>query len=309
MPAFRAGFLITMRKKYTFFYLFLLCLILIDKPLFAQFLIPQQDNFSSAFLVNNTSLKTKYQSYGTEAMLGSVEKYNIFSKVHWGEFQSSPSNYFPKYLYEGEINLHILSKDESFLFSAASKADKIFHSMKESDMGFTYTHDINAWSNKQSTWVFVLSYSSRRSFWGGIPIPFLSYRYMSENFVFLAPFYARWNFNKKLYADCQWLPINRYKTSIKWSHLEKFSLELQNGINLEQFFMADRANSDEALYLENSYFILKPVIKLSNKAELSISAGWLYNNRYYHGESYDDRNNKVHVKNGLAAGISLKLFI
>ncbi|MCR4820041.1 MAG: hypothetical protein K5838_02845 [Elusimicrobiales bacterium] len=294
-----------MKKIFSFFFFFVL---LSDISAYAQFEMPENDNINALYRADSTSLNMKNQSYGGNIKLGTAAGHNVYARGKWAEYQSSGYGYFPKYLYEANISLFAASEIQTISLYADSKSDKLYHSDKETDFGFSYFRTIKSWSTPQSTWMFALNYSSRRSFWGGIPIPFLAYRYISRKFIFMAPFYAQWNISETWSANAQWLPVECYKAGIKWMPSKSFFIELQHGINSESFFIANRPEEDESLYLKTAYLSLNPVWKIGEKAELSLMAGWIFRSKYYYGDSYSDVNGLVRTGDGFAGSAALKIF-
>ncbi len=283
-------------------------LICLPVTVSAQFELPEKSNINAAYSADDTLLNVKYQSYGLNVKLGTVSGHAVYLKGLFGEYQTAGTEYFPKYLYDSRISISAMSGMETFVFSADSRSDKIYRTSRETDFGFNYFRTIESWSTPQSTWMFALNYSSRRSFWEGIPIPFIAYRYLSEKFVFIAPFYAQWNMSRIWSLNARWFPVDGYAAGIKWQPSETFSLELRNGLESELFLISGRADPDESLYIQKFYVALNPVWKISSRAELSARAGWIIRSRFYHGDSYSDVNDSVRTGDGLAGYASLKLF-
>jgi len=294
------------------FILFLLAGIflpmLLNPAVFAQFDMPEADNFSLSFMADGTSAEIRHQSYGASKRLGTAARHEIYLRARWGESRTSAREYMPKYLYGAGISVSAFSQKDSLIVSADSNSDKLYRSIKETDIGVNYFRTIEKWSSRQSTWMFVLNYSSRRSFWEGVPIPFLAFRYMSEKYVFIAPFFGQYNLNRQWGIYAQWVPLYLYKTGIKWKPSEKFELDFQNGISADQFLISGRDNDKEALYIKKSYLKIMPKWKINRYAEISGYAGWVFRSSFYHGEGYSDVNDKVKTGEGAEAMAALKFF-
>lgn len=294
--------------KKTLFFFAAAFLIFLPINVRAQFEMPEASNIKASYSADDTSLNVKYQSYGLNVKLGVLSGHEFYLKGLFGEYQTSGIEYFPKYLYDSRISLSAISKTETIILSADSKSDKIYRTEKETDFGLNYFRTIEPWSTPQSTWMFALNYSSRRSFWEGIPIPYLAYRYLSEKFVFIAPFYAQWNMSRMWSVNASWFPVDGYAAGLKWQPSEAFSLELRNGLESELFLISGRADADESLYLQKFYVSLNPVWKIAGRAELSAKAGWIIRSRFYHGNSYSDVNDSVRTGDAIAGSAALKLF-
>ncbi|KAF0124773.1 MAG: hypothetical protein FD189_2199 [Elusimicrobia bacterium] len=104
---------------------------------------------------------------------------------------TSGHGYFPGELYKASLGLSAFNGGVSFSLGARSDSDRPYNSSSETDLGFNFTKELGA-SGARGAWLAGLNYSSRRSFLRGVPIPFLSYRYISDKWTFFAPFLVQW---------------------------------------------------------------------------------------------------------------------
>lgn len=295
-------------EKIFFSVLFASMLAFFCTAAYAQFEMPEPQNLKAEYQSYGDDLDVRQQMYSSNIRLGIVSEHQVFLRGKWGEYQTSAMGYFPKYLYDAGLSVAAFSEKGGLNLYADSKSDKPYHSSKETDFGFSFFRNIDQWSNEHSTWMFVLDYSSRRTFWKGIPIPFLAYRYMSEKWVFIAPFYGEYRFAPGWSVNALWIPLYQYRAGLKWEQSERFRIELTNGIGADQFLVADRSDDEEALYIRRHYLYLSSEWKFCEKAALSGGIGYIFSSSFYHGDGYSDVNDKVMTGNGVYGGAGLKVF-
>lgn len=286
-------------RKITFVFTFIVSLILGNNA-YAGFGLdmPEPDYLTASFMAEDTSSHLKFQSYSANKKLGILGGRELYFKGNWGEYRTFAENYVPKYLYDTGFSFSAFSQKDSISIYADSKSDNPYNSLKETDIGFNYFRTIEKWSSGHSTWMFVLNYSSRRGFWDNIPIPFVTYRYVSEKFIYMLPFFAQYNFDGQWSVYAQWVPLYIYKAGFKWKPSDKFELDLQNGVLSDFFYIAGRENEDDTLYLKRSYIRLMPKWNLSKTVELSGDLGWIFRSSFYHGDGYRDENDKIRTGGG-----------
>lgn len=285
--------------------LFLSVILLMPVNVFSQGLfIPQKDNASANYSYSDSGLNLQRTHYSAFANTMNVHGYNLFLSEEYGEIHSDTQGYFPDRLYQAGLKAELVNKDSSVSMFVESLSDDLFYSSDESDFGFTYAKDWIA--QGKGTWIFTLNYSYRRTFWRGIPIPFLSYRYVSRELVLYAPFFGMWNINDKFSLSAMWQPVKFYNLDLNWKAGKNISLHLMNGISLEQFLIAKRPDKKHSLYLVNNSLSLKPVWSINDKAELSCLLGYNFGGEYYTGKSYSDKNNKTTFSKGFMYGMSVK---
>ena len=269
---------------------------------------PEKDNVNASFMAEDTASHLKFQLYGTNKKIAVLGGRELYFKGKWGQYQTFAKDYVPKYLYDAGIAFSAFSQKDSISIYADSKSDNPYNSLKETDIGLNYYRTIEKWSSGQGTWLFVLNYSSRRGFWDNIPIPFVTYRYVSEKFVFMIPFLAQYNFSSQWSVYAQWVPLYLYKAGISWKPGKKFELEMQNGVLADFFYLAGREQEDETLYMKRSYLKLIPKWKISDSAELSGNLGWIFRSSFYHGDGYRDENDKIRTGGGAEFMGNLKIY-
>ncbi|MBO4555628.1 MAG: hypothetical protein J5706_02625 [Elusimicrobiales bacterium] len=290
------------------------CLLIIaamafaPQMLFAQFEMPEPQNVKAAYSADGTSLRVQHQEYSANINLGTAADHQVFLRGKWGEYHTAGTGYFPRYLYEASVSAAAFSQKGSVFLFADSKSDKPYHSSKETDFGFNFFRNIEPWSNERSTWMFMLNYSSRRTFWKGIPIPFLAYRYMSEKFMFIAPFFGEYKFAPQFSVNAAWIPLYQYRAGLKWQPSKEFKAELANGIGADQFLVAGREKEDDALYIRQYYLSLSSEWQFCKKAALSAGIGYVFRSSFYYGDGYSDVNGEEKTGNGLSGSLGLKLF-
>lgn len=283
----------------------LLCLLALAAPAAAQFSGPPETALTAAFTNTDDILMMRRSSLNGGAMLGNVGIFKLNLNANLTHIQSSASGYFPGEIYRTGLNLN--ASDHGLRLAAIlnSDSDKPYHSAKETDLGFNIMKELPE-PGTRGVWMLGLNYSTRRSFLRGIPIPYISYKYASENLMIALPFILRWQAGKELAFSAMWQPVKYYKLGVNWRPNKVFSADLEGGTSLEQYLVARRTDKGDSLYLETSYLTLKPALKLSRHLELGASLGWQFSGRYYTGRRYDEYHYKHRTGSGGISGLSLK---
>jgi len=283
----------------------LLCLLGLAAPAAAQLGGPPETALTAAFTNGDDTLALRRSSLNGGAMLGQAGIFKLNLNGNLTHIQSSASGYFPGEIYRTTLNLNANTQDLHLTAILNSDSDKPYHSAKETDLGFNIMKDLPE-PGTRGVWMMGLNYSTRRSFLRGMPIPYISYRYASDNLMVALPFILRWQARKELAFSAMWQPVKYYKLGVNWRPSKVFSADLEGGTSLEQYLVARRTDKGDALYLETTCITLKPAWKLSRRLELGASLGWQFSGRYYTGRSYDDYNYKRHTGSGGISGLSLK---
>ena len=239
-----------------------------------------------------------------EAALGSAAGFSLRASADLAHLRNIEGGYFPGELYKAGFGLTAENKKIRLAVNLNSNSDRPFNSPSETDLGFTFSKTFA--ESKGSAWLWGLNYSTRRSFMRGMPIPFITYRYTSRNFMFALPFLARWQASSTLALSASYQPVKYFKAGLNWRPLPFFRADLEGGIALEQFLPAGRSDKSQALFYEASYVSLKPSLAFSRGFELTPALGWQFSGLYYTGARYDDYKAKTRLRGGPALGLAAK---
>lgn len=272
----------------------------------AQWGGPSAGTFAAPyFSLGGGDLRERRTGLDAAVTLGGAGGYALSLTGGLEHIATSGHGYFPGELYKASLGVSAVNGGVSLSLGARSASDRPYNSSSETDLGFNFTKELGA-NGARGVWLAGLNYSSRRSFLRGAPIPFLSYRYISEKWTFFAPFMAQWRPGGDMSYSFRWQPVKYFRLSAAWRPPGPFSAELEGGIGLEQFLLADRPDAGEALYLETPFIAFRPSWRLPGRAALTAEAGWRFDGRYYTGRKYDDYGLSTDIDGGAFAGLSLK---
>jgi hypothetical protein len=261
---------------------------------------------ASFFYSSPDGIISRRSGLSGEAALGSAAGFKLRASAGLAHLRNTAGGYFPGQLYKAGFGLTAEREGTRLALHLDSNSDRPFYSPSETDLGFTYS---STFSEKNgSAWLWGLNYSTRRSFARGMPLPFISYRYTSENFMFVVPFMARWQASRTLALSASYQPVKYFKLGLNWRPLPFLRAELEGGTALEQFLIAGRSDKSTALFYEASYVTLKPSLMLSRGFELTPALGWQFNGLYYTGARYDDYKAKTRLRGGPSFGLSARYF-
>jgi len=241
----------------------------------------------------------------TAVLLGRAGGYAFHLSGGLEHIGTSGHGYFPDELYKASLGFSAVDGGISFSLGARSDSDRPYNSSSETDLGFNFTKELGK-NGARGVWLAGLNYSSRRSFMRGLPVPFLSYRYISDKWTFFAPFMVQWRPGGDMHYSFRWKPVKYFSLTAAWRPPGPFAAELEGGVGLEQFLLADRPDTGDSLYLETPYLVFRPSLRLPGRFTLTAEAGWQFDGRYYTGSDYNDLGLKTDVDGGAYAGLSLK---
>jgi hypothetical protein len=265
----------------------------------------QKPGLAASFSFSGDGLHTRRQSLSAGAALISTGTFRLRASGSAAELQTSDGGYFPRRLYKDALALNAETDGLRAGITLNSDSDKPFYSPAETNLGLTVTKELPD-GDAHGVWLLGLNYSTRRSFWRSVPMPFLAYRYVSDKLTVMAPFMASWRPVKTLTFSASWQPVKYYKLGVKWATARGLAAELEGGTGMEQYFLAGRADRNDALYLQTSFITLRTPVKITDRLELAPSAGWNFGGLYYTGSRYDDYRDKMRVKAGPSCGLSAR---
>ncbi len=214
-----------------------------------------------------------------------------------------PNGYFPKDIYSINYSLGIMSKKVLINGSIGSTSDKPFHSGNELIYGGLAAYNV---LNNSRHSLFLGAFFSSRLVLPGVPVmplPIIIYMYRSKNFVLVLPFISVYwkindSFSLKLGTDQQF----GQKVSFKYHITRGFYVATELSLQSELILVADRANTDENLYLSQN----KMGIRVSWLI-LSGFFGYSLGTRYYRAETvFSDKVNVIDLDNSLTFDLALR---
>lgn len=262
-------------------------------------------SLSPSFSLAGGDLRARRSELRTSVALGRSGAYAFSLAGGLEHINTSGHGYFPGELYKASLGFSAVNGGVSFSLGARSDSDRPYNSSSETDLGFNFTKELGA-NGARGVWLAGLNYSSRRSFLRGAPIPFVSYRYISDKWTVFVPFMIQWRPGGDMSYSFRWKPVKFFTLSAAWRPPGPFSAELEGGIGLEQFLLAGRPDTGDALYLETPFIAFRPAMRLPGRLTLTAEAGWQFDGRYYTGREYNDYGLKTDIDGGAFAGLSLK---
>lgn len=258
-----------------------------------------------SFSLAGGGLQPRRSGAGAAVSLGRPGDYAFHLSGGLEHIHTSGRGRFPRELYKASLGLSAVNGGASFSVGARSDSDRPYNSSSETDLGFNFTKELGA-GGARGGWLAGLNYSSRRSFLRGVPIPFVSYRYISDKWTFFAPFMVQWRPGGDMAYSFRWRPVKYFSLAAAWRPPGPFGAELEGGVGLEQFLLADRPDTGDALYLETPYLVFRPSIRLPGRFTLTAEGGWHFDGRHYTGRKYDDYGLRTDIDGGPFAGLALK---
>jgi hypothetical protein len=214
---------------------------------------------------------------------------------------------FPETLWDMGVGLHHKRKiNPRWIVGAfagvGSASDDPFHS---SDAASVRAAGMASYRTSPSqAWNFYIFYSNLIAFWGGIPVPGVSWMYTpSKNFrlnlgvpavsIFYRPieklsFQARYAFPNETYARLGYdlTKETMLYTAFAWTH---------NG-----YFRKDRKYDDDRLFFFEKRVSLGLTSQFSSNIKLEAAGGWAFDRLIFEGENYSDRDqNRLDIEDGM----------
>lgn len=211
---------------------------------------------------------------------------------------------FPGELYDAHLGLKAAGPKWSFGAGARSNSDRPYASVHETDLSLDASTTLRR--RGPHTLLFGVNYSSRRSFFRGIPFPYLAYSYVTEKLQLFFPFSLKWKISESSELAAAYLPPRGFNLAVSRKVSRTLSLELAGGLRASQYLLADRPDNDDILFLERPYAELKVSVTPRGWPELELTAGHGFEGRYFTGRQYDEHHDKVNVRSGPAAGLAVR---
>lgn len=236
--------------------------------------------------------------------LGSAGPWKLRLSVSAAHLRSEDDGYFPGEIWKTGAALSARNGRFSWAAGARSNSDRPFADADTADFTGDFSYAVTTGTHRLSAG---LNFSSNRSFWRGLPFPYLLYSYMSESTQFSLPFFLRTRAADGLWLTFSYIPVSNWRASARLETGESAYWELETYSKLEQYLPYGRPDPDLRLYRQTAAALLKRGLALGGGLSAEVSAGYAFSNSYFTGESYDDVNDKVRLGGGLMAGLSLRL--
>jgi hypothetical protein len=285
-------------KKIVFF----LNLILFIKSFAANPFADKHSLETDISYLPSTNFKTKTLNFEILSILGRKWEYKWTQTFSFNYRNTTDSKYFPVDLYQIRYSLSGENEKNWLKFNVNTNSDIPFYSIDTINFGFNGGWTF--WQKRNHSLIFGLFYRFISPFLGGLPIPFVYYKYQSKNVYLLFPFVFRYQINKTNSFLLTYFPVRNIKISYKYSPIRPFVISFEGEIKLYTYYLAHRKNKDELLFYERKIIGIRPSFFISRKFMLSGFVGYSFNGKYYKGESYDNFldlekvNNSIFVKIG-----------
>ena len=220
---------------------------------------------------------------------------------------------FPETLWDLGLGIHHKRKISSRWIAGGfvgvgSASDEPFHksdatAVRAAGMASLRTSPSQAWN-------FYVFYSSLAAFWGGIPVPGVSWLYTpSKNLrlnlgvpalsIYYRPleklsFLVSYAYPTETYVKIGYdlTKETTVFTSFAWTH---------NG-----YFRSDRKYDDDRLFFFEKRALLGITSRFSKSLKLEAAGGWSFDRLIFEGENYDDRDqNRIDLEDGMIFKLSL----
>jgi hypothetical protein len=241
-----------------------------------------------------------------------TDTYDITGNLKTEYFHTNNASNFPRDLYWIGYYLRFFSERQHIWLNTKSYSDKPFNSFDEIDIELIGAHRIL--QSEMSSLFIGLSYSTKQSFLKHIPLPILLYEYDKKPLYILGGIpllNAHWHITDELSLNLSYIPVITIVTgsvSLKYRLNESFEMSLLADAEQSKFLIADRQNKDEKLFIEK----IKAGLRISNwtspSLKLSCFLGYAFKGRFYKGEKFNDKIDKVNIDDALITSIKIRYF-
>lgn len=253
---------------------------------------------------DRSGLGARTAGFKSSSALGRAGGYALSLSAEAAHRRGWDSESFPGELYEVSTRLRASSRAWSFATGVRSNSDRPFNSPAETDLSLDASRPIGG--SGPHRFIFGVTYSSRRSFLRGVPIPYVSYSYNSEKLSIFLPFMLLWKPAPGTELTASYLPPRYFSLALSRRLSEKFKLGVSGGVRLSQYLISGRADKDQSLFLEQPRADLQASYSPAKGWETGLTAGWGFRARYFTGDSYDDHHAVTGTGTGPLLGFSVK---
>jgi len=242
-------------------------------------------------------------SFAAGVPLGKAGGWTFGTGLNAAHLRSFDDRRFPGELYRVGAEVTARNGRAGFAMGARSNSDRPFGEPDTADL----SADLS-WAISTGTHRFLagLNFSTQRSFWRGIPIPYLLYSYMSENVQFALPFFIRVRLRPMWWLTAAYIPIENGRVSVRYEPSRGDFTEVEVYSRLDQYLLYGRSGKERGLYQSWSAAALRRGFTLGGGFSAEAEAGYAFSNHYFNGEEYNDVNNRVSLGPRPFAGLRVK---
>ncbi|MCX5792756.1 MAG: hypothetical protein NTY45_11180 [Elusimicrobia bacterium] len=236
--------------------------------------------------------------------LGRFGPWALRASLNAAHLSSFEDGYFPGELYRVGANVSARNGRLGWALGARSNSDRPFGAPDTEDLSADLTYVL---SNGTHRLMAGLNYSSQRSFWRGIPFPYILYSYMSDDTQFALPFFLRTRLARNWWLTLAYIPVKNGRAALRYETAPGNFTEFEIYSRLEQYLPYDRPDKDQRLYRYSSAAALKRGLPLGRGFTVEAQAGYAFFNYYFTGEKFDDINARTKLGPWPFAGLAVKL--
>lgn len=236
--------------------------------------------------------------------MGRLGGYALSASAEYSRHDLSADGWLPGRLYNTGLKFTAAGQKWFFSGGLRSNSDRPYASSEEIDLFADATTTLRR-SGPHSV-VFGFNYSSRRSFFRGMPLPYVTYRYATETLDIFLPFSLKWKISESSDFSAAYIPPRYFDLAASRKISRVLKLRLEGGVSMSQYLIAGRADEDQLLFIEQPSAALTAEISAAGNITVRVSAGYGFKGRYFSGRKYDEHRNKVNFGGGPSYGVSLQ---
>lgn len=197
----------------------------------------------------------------------------------------------------------------SGLALVGSDSDKPFNSYDETALTALAVARMPV--GKEQAWLFMLAYSNTSDFLAGLPIPGVAWSYQpSRTFALLLGVPA---------SSVFWMP--NPETTLTFFYMFPYNINARAGYKVlkdlevfvafrwlyDSYFLADREDSDKALFVYEKKGVAGATYSFSPKLSLTLSAAWVFDRLMFQGEDFaDTSHDRMELEGGPQLSATLR---
>lgn len=169
-----------------------------------------------------------------------------------------------------------------------SPSDKPYHSMEEVNLSGTYFYKMPR--SGANAAFFFLNYANHRGFAQKIPLPLISYFYLSPDrkwsMLLGMPFFVNYRFHPKAWARISLLIPSLVGAEVGTQLNERWALKARGEWTYASFLLAERKKPDEQFYYESKRLVLGAEAVITRTLTASLEGGWAFDRRFFTAEGF-----------------------
>ena len=194
--------------------------------------------------------------------------------------------------------------------SVETKSDDPYHRAEDNAIHFLGSFLLP--HKGMNSWLFLLDFDNRRSFWPSIPIPGLEYLWIpSEKFMAMigAPvLFARWAPTDRASLMATYFPAYNLSSRFQYRIAGPYLLFTGYSYSEHSFFRSDRNNTNDQIHFFQSEVASGIQGPLSKHLYAVIQGKYGFGRFIFEGEELSDRqNNRINVEDGFSVSVTLNI--